>query len=259
MGDSVIDISIKNSIATVRINDSAKLNALSVSLVSEMETVMQSIVEDDNIRVTIITGTGRSFIAGADISYVKDLMPRKMRNYAHKVSGLNNLIYKSGKVFIAAINGFCLGGGLELALSCDIRIASKKAMFGFPEVTLGIIPGAQGTQLCTRLIGSARAKDIILSGRVFGAEEAENLGLLNYLVDPEELMGKAFCVADGMLKAAPIAQAYAKECINVCYETSFTQGCVFENHALEFCCATEDRTEGMNAFVEKRPPVFRGK
>ena len=232
------------------------LNALSPQMVGELtEAVVQTEKEED-IRVVIITGSGKAFVAGADIRYMKNLKPGEAQCFAAATCELYRRIETSSKIYIAAINGFALGGGLELALACDIRLASTAAAVGLPEVGLGIIPGGGGTQRLPRLIGEGKALELILTGARIDAEEAYRLGIVNRLTEPEELEAAAVTLAEKILKRGPKAVSYAKEAVKWGTQMDMTSAVAFENHLFGLCFAEEEQKEGMAAFLEKRKPFF---
>ncbi len=249
----------KGSIGYVTINRPETLNALNKTVLEELFDVFSSISDDENIRAVILTGEGRSFVAGADIGQMSTLTVAEGRAfgaYGHKVM---NLIENMEKPVIAAVNGFALGGGCELAMACDFRIASSKAKFGQPEVGLGITPGFGGTQRLSKLVGKGMAKLLILTAETINAEEALRIGLVEKVVEPDALIPACEEIAAKIASKAPIAVAMAKTCINKGYHLDMFSGCALEAEAFGGCFGTEDQKEGMKAFLEKRPAQFKNK
>ena len=249
----------KSNIGIVTMNNPKKLNALTNETIYELDIVLDNIEKDKEIMVVIITGNGKAFVAGADIAYMKNLSVYEAISYSKNTTDVYTKITNSRKVFIGAINGFALGGGCEMALACDIRIAGDRAKFGLPEVGLGIIPGGGGTQRLPKLIGTAKAKELILTGDTIEALGAFTLGLVNKVVDQDMLMDTALEMARKIAKAAPVALEYSKECINKSEEMTLESGIEFEKKMFGLCFATEDQKEGMSAFEEKRAVNFKGK
>ncbi len=251
---------VRNKTAFVTINRPDKLNALNDETVNELKEVFTSIKNNDAISVTILTGSGeKSFVAGADISELNKLNTVSGKTFTEKGQEVFNLIEKLGKPVIAAVNGFALGGGCELALACHIRLASEKAKFGQPEVILGIIPGYGGTQRLTRLINSGRAAEMILTGDMIDANEALRIGLVNKIYSAEELMSKAVELAEKISSRGEIAVRMALRAVVSCDELSESEGQNLESCLFALCCATEDFKEGTLAFLEKRKPNFKNK
>ena len=243
----------------VTINRPKAMNALNMQVIEEMTDLIGRIEADKSIRVVIFTGEGRAFVAGADIAQMQKFTPQEARELAMKGSEMMRRIDFLETVTIAAINGFALGGGCELALSCDIRIASEKAVFGQPEVALGITPGFSGTQRLPRVVGQAKAKEMILTGDPIDAAEAERIGLVNKVVAPEALMEEAEKMAQRILKNAPIAVRYSNAAIQRGCEQDIETGITIESSFFDMCFSTEDQTEGMTAFLEKRKAAFTDK
>ena len=249
----------KNNIGYVTINRPASMNALNKSVLIELLDVFQKIETDAEVRVVIITGEGKAFVAGADIvemSKLNTIEGRAMMTAGHKVM---NLIESMGKPVIAAVNGFALGGGCELSMACDIRIASEKAKFGQPEVGLGIIPGFGGTQRLARLVGSGMAKYLIMTTEIISASEAYRIGLVEKVVPPEELMDTAEKVAKTIVSKAPIAISTAKTAINNGFNMDMKSASQFEIETFTSSFGSDDKKEGMAAFLEKRTPEFMNK
>lgn len=249
----------KDGVAVVTISRPEALNALNSIVIAELEQVVTELERDRDIRAMILTGEGRSFVAGADIGEQYPLELDGGRRWGQRGSALMRRIEKLEFPTIAAVNGFALGGGCELALSCDLILASEKAKFGQPEVGLGITPGFSGTQRLPRRIGIAKAKELIFSGRMIKADEAKEIGLANAVYPPETLMDAAMEMARSFAKNAPIAVKYAKACIDRGMQMDIDGGIACENELFAMCFATADQKEGMGAFLEKRPATFENK
>ncbi|MDW7671415.1 MAG: enoyl-CoA hydratase-related protein [Bacillota bacterium] len=249
----------ENHIAILSINRPDQLNALNTSLLNELDEALERIRKDEQIFVFIVTGVGRAFVAGADIIEMKELNPESARKFAEKGSAVLRKIEQMEKPSIAAVNGFALGGGCELAMACDIRIASEKAKFGQPEIGLGIIPGFSGNIRLSSIVGQAKAKELIFTCDIIKAKEALELGLVNAVYDHEEFMERTLKMAETIASKAQLAVRYAKTAITRSAETDTETGMVLENSLFGLCFATEDQEEGMNAFINKRKPEFRAK
>lgn len=252
-----VKLELEDHILVVTMNRPKALNALNNQTLDELQEVTKMIAEDDNVYGVIITGEGRGFVAGADIVQMKPYKSEEGRTYAGYAQDTFNKIEALDKPVIAAVNGFALGGGCELALSCDIRIASEKAVFGQPEVTLGIMPCFGGTQRLPRLIGAGLAKEMIYTGRQVKAEEAKQFGLVNKVVAAEELIDIAKAMMKDILKVSPIGIKYAKIAINKGADMDLKNGLELEKDLVGLCFATEDKEIGMTAFLEKAKPSFR--
>ena len=249
----------QDGIAIVTIDRPEALNALNSTVITELEQVVAALESDRDVRCLILTGEGRSFVAGADIGEQYPLDLDGGRRWGQRGSALMRRIEKLEFPTIAAVNGFALGGGCELALSCDLILASEKAKFGQPEVGLGITPGFSGTQRLPRRIGIAKAKELIFSGRMIKADEAKEIGLANAVYPPETLMDAAMEMARSFAKNAPIAVKYAKACIDRGMQMDIDDGIACKNELFAMCFATADQKEGMGAFLEKRPATFENK
>lgn len=249
----------KDNIALVTIDRPEALNALNSTVIAELEQVVTELENDGTIRAMILTGEGRSFVAGADIGEQYPLDLDGGRRWGQRGSALFRRMEKLEFPTIAAVNGFALGGGCELAMSCDIILASEKAKFGQPEVGLGITPGFSGTQRLPRRVGVAKAKELIFSGRMVKADEAERIGLVNAVYAPEALLDGAMEMARSFAKNAPIAVKYAKACIDRGMQTDIDSGIACENELFAMCFATADQKEGMGAFLEKRTAEFQNR
>lgn len=247
------------SIATLTVDRPEALNALNTQAIAEMEQVIAGVAADPEVRVLIVTGAGRAFVAGADIAQMYPMGMIEGRDIAQKGSHMMRNLEKLEIPTIAAVNGFALGGGTELAMSCDIILASEKAVFGQPEVALGITPGFSGTQRLPRRIGVGRAKEMIYTGRKVKADEALQIGLVDFVYPPEELMAQARALAENIVKQSPIAVKFSKVAINRGLQVDIDSGIAIENEMFGMCFATEDKKEGMGAFLEKRSPTFQNK
>ena len=249
----------KDNIALVTIDRPEALNALNSTVIAELEQVVTELENDSTVRAMILTGEGRSFVAGADIGEQYPLDLDGGRRWGQRGSALFRRMERLEFPTIAAVNGFALGGGCELAMSCDIILASEKAKFGQPEVGLGITPGFSGTQRLPRRVGVAKAKELIFSGRMVKADEAERIGLVNAVYTPEALLDGAMEMARSFAKNAPIAVKYAKACIDRGMQTDIDSGIACENELFAMCFATADQKEGMGAFLEKRTAEFQNR
>ena len=249
----------QENIGIITIDRPEALNALNSTVILELIDVIGQVEQDGELRALIITGEGRSFVAGADIGEQCPMDLTAGRNWGRRGSALMRRIEKLEIPTIAAVNGFALGGGCELAMSCDIRLASEKAKFGQPEVGLGITPGFSGSQRLPRRVGVAKAKELIFSGKMIKADEAERIGLVNAVFAPEELMNGALEMARSFTKNAPIAVKYSKACIDRGMQMDIDDAIALENELFGMCYATADQKEGMTAFLEKRPAKFENK
>ncbi|HEY2848674.1 MAG TPA: enoyl-CoA hydratase-related protein [Gemmatimonadaceae bacterium] len=251
-------VEIADRIATVTINRPDKLNALNDGLMKEIGAAMDGFASNADVGAIILTGAGRAFVAGADISRLAVAQSGELEKFARFGQSVFRRIELSSKPVIAAVNGFALGGGCELALSCHVRIASTQAKFGLPEVKLGLIPGYGGTQRLPRLIGRGAALQLILTGDTIDGAEAMRLGLANAVVEPEALLPAARTMAATMLKNAPIAIARALEAVDVGLDATLEDGLRLEARLFGSLETTADMREGTKAFLEKRAPGFRG-
>ena len=242
----------QDNIGIITINRPEALNALNSAVFDELEPLVGELARDATLAALIITGEGRSFVAGADIGEQCPMDLEAGRKWARRGSSVFRRLEKLEIPTIAAVNGFALGGGCELALACDIILASEKAKFGQPEVGLGITPGFSGTQRLPRRVGVAKAKELIFSGKQIGAEEAKRIGLVNEVYAAEELLHKAVEMAKSFTATAPIAVKYSKACIDRGMQMDIDNGIALENELFAMCFATEDQKEGMGAFLEKR-------
>jgi enoyl-CoA hydratase len=249
----------QGNIALITINRPEALNALNSKVISELEQAVAAVEADTSLGAMILTGEGRSFVAGADIAEQCPMDPAAGRKWGQRGSAMMRRIELLPIPTIAAVNGFALGGGCELAMSCDIILASEKAKFGQPEVGLGITPGFSGTQRLPRRVGMAKAKELIFSGKMIKADEAEKIGLVNAVYAPEELMNGAMEMAKSFAANAPVAVRYAKSCIDRGMQMDMDSAIAYENELFALCFATDDQKEGMTAFLEKREKHFSGK
>lgn len=254
-----ITVEKHGAVAVLTINRPDKLNALNSSVHAEGVAALDELRRDDGVRVLVITGSGpKSFVAGADISEFEGKTPVTQRATFQEKT-LFNTIDAFPKPVIAMINGFCLGGGNELALACDIRICSENARFSQPEINLGIMPGGGGTQRLTRLIGEGRAMELILSGDMIDAATANKFGLVNHVFPAEELVEKTMEFAAKIAEKAPIALQLSKEAVKFASRSNLDEGLRREVDLFAICFSTEDKQEGVSAFLEKRKPVFKGR
>ncbi|MCU0397309.1 MAG: enoyl-CoA hydratase-related protein [Cyclobacteriaceae bacterium] len=244
------------AIALIQLNRPKELNALNKQLMEEVRDALQQLDKNDQVRVIIITGNEQAFAAGADIKQMADKSAIDML-LIDQFSTWDQ-IRKTKKPIIAAVSGFALGGGCEFAMTCDMIIASETAKFGQPEIKLGTIPGAGGTQRLTKAVGKAKAMELILTGRFISAEEARFYGLVNKVVPVEMYLEEAVTLAKEIASMSPVAVQLAKEAINRSFETQLDEGLAFERKNFYLTFASADQKEGMQAFVEKRKPEFKG-
>ena len=250
----------EDCLATVAISREKALNALSAELLRELKEVFEKLSRTESVRAVIVTGTGpKAFVAGADIAALRGIGPKEAADFANLGHSAMNAIDHCSKPVIAAVNGFCLGGGLELALACDFIYASESAKLGLPEVGLGLFPGWGGTQRLVRLIGKGRAKELILTGRILTAAEAERWGIVNRLCPAEQLITLAKETAREIAVKAPLAVMMANETMDGGMERTLAEGLKLEKETFSRCFETEDVKEGIAAFLEKRKPVFKGR
>lgn len=250
---------VVDRVATVTINRPDKLNALNEQVIRELGATFAELAGRDDVGAIILTGAGRAFIAGADITALATATAADLEHLSKYGGDIFRTFETSRKPVIAAVNGFAFGGGFEVALACHIRVASEKAVFGLPEVKLGLIPGYGGTQRLTRLIGRGRALQMLLTGDPVDAAEAHRLGIANMVVPTDELLAASTKLAQAMLKNGPLALARALEAVDRGLDMSLEDGIAFESKLFGSLGDTADMREGTTAFLEKRPAVFRGK
>lgn len=249
----------QDGIAVITMNRPKALNALNQETLDELNQVADMLAKDSSVQVVILTGSGdKAFVAGADIAQMQSMSAMEGRNFGKLGQAVFNKLENLPQPVIAAVNGFALGGGCELAMACDIRIASEKAKFGQPEVTLGITPGFAGTQRLPRLVGKGRAKQLLYTGDVIDAQEAYRIGLVNVVAPAEELMTTAKAVAQKIQSRAAVAVQLCKAAVNEGLDTDLETGTAYEAEVFGLCFATADQKEGMAAFVEKRKAQFTG-
>lgn len=249
-----------NSIGIITINRPTALNALNAATLRELDSLLTDIANDSTVKVIIIRGGGeKAFVAGADITAMQTMSALEARNFGKLGQKVFNKLENLPQPVIAAIHGFALGGGCELAISCDIRIATEKAKFGQPEVMLGVTPGFGGTQRLSRLVGKGCAKELLFVGDQIDAMEAYRLGLVNKVVPVEALMDTAMEMAQKIVSRAPVAVQLCKAAVNEGLDMDLDSGMAYEAEIFGLCFATADQTEGMQAFIEKRKANFIGK
>ncbi|MDN5201601.1 enoyl-CoA hydratase-related protein [Fulvivirgaceae bacterium BMA10] len=252
-------LEFQDGILTITINRPDKLNALNVATVEEIRMAMDKVYDEKDIKAVIFTGEGdKAFVAGADISEIAQLNEMNGRKFAENGQEVFSLIENCDKPIIAAVNGFALGGGCELAMACHMRVATESAKFGQPEVNLGVVPGYGGTQRLTHLVGKGKAMELLMSGDMMNANEAKELNLVNYVVaDKEELHVKCNEILRKIISKAPLAVGMVIHCVNAAYDPE-EKGYQTEANSFANCCKSEDFREGTSAFLEKRKPEFQG-
>ncbi|MEM1003562.1 MAG: enoyl-CoA hydratase-related protein [Bacteroidota bacterium] len=245
------------NVALIELSRPKDLNALNLQLMGELKDALRELDADDSVRVIVLTGNEKAFAAGADIKQMADKSAIDML----KIDQFStwDQIRKTKKPLIAAVSGFALGGGCELAMTCDMIIASETAKFGQPEIKIGVMPGAGGTQRLTKALGKAKAMELVLTGRFISAEEAHDYGLVNKVVPVEMYLYEALNLAKEIGNMSPVATQLAKEAVNRSFETHLDEGLYFERKSFYLAFASEDQKEGMKAFIEKRKPDYRGK
>jgi len=247
----------KERVGLIRLNRPKALNALNGALLKELMDTLETLDADDAFGSVVITGNDKAFAAGADIKQMVSATAVEM--HRSEFIALFDRIMGIRKPIIAAVSGWCLGGGNELAMSCDMIVASETAKFGQPEINLGVIPGAGGTQRLTKAVGKAIAMEMVLNNRTLSADEALNLGLINYVLPVDAYLDKAIALAQEIASRAPLAVQFGKKTVNLAFETPLSRGLERERNAFNFLFATEDQTEGMSAFIEKRQPEWKGR
>lgn len=249
----------QDGVATITLNRPKTLNALNDKLIAELDLVMNAILDDPEIKAVIITGGEKAFAAGGDIQFMSNADPLQAESFVEDIKITFDKIYNLDKPVIAAISGLALGGGSELALTCDVRIAAEGSMIGQPEINLGIIPGAGGTQRLTRTVGPAWAKYLVMSGAAIDADTALRIGLVTAVVPKDQLMNEARKLAAVLAAKSPVAMKAAKRCLNYGQNVDLNSGLNYELKTWAGLFSTEDQKEGMKAFLEKRKPVYKGK
>jgi enoyl-CoA hydratase len=254
---SLVTVERDGAVGVVLLNRPQQLNALSSALMDELVAALTELDDDGEIRCIVLGGDERAFAAGADVAELADATPVSL--YEGRRLDRWDAIRKIRTPLVAAVSGFCLGGGCELAMACDLIVASETAKFGQPEINLGVLPGAGGTQRLTRAVGKALAMDMILTGRMISAREALGFGLVARVVAKEAWLEEAKRVAREIAAKGPIAVRLAKEAVDTAFETPLAAGVDFERKAFYLVRASEDADEGLHAFLEKRPPEFKGR
>lgn len=251
----------REGVAWITINRPEVRNAMNSKVRTELKEALKKAEADPEVKAVVITGAGGNFAAGADLREFAELSPEEMKNWLDQygIQTVAEIITKMGKPVVAAVDGFCLGGGLELAMACDMIIATDRARFGQPEIRVGLIPGGGGTQRLPRLVGPHKAKEYIFTGNIIDASEAERIGLVNMVVPPEQLTEAVEKLLKRIVDKSPIMLKLAKEAVNAALELPLSKGLEYEKELFLKCWATEDRLEGVRAFLEKRKPVFKGR
>lgn len=249
----------KDGIETITINRPNVLNALNIETIGELSKAVDELEEDKKMKVAVLTGKGKAFIAGADIKQMKDMSPLEAKEFAEIGHSLLMKIENSRLPFIAAVNGYALGGGCEVMMACDIVIASASAKIGQPEINLGIHPGFGGTQRLPRLVGKAKAKELLLTGDTIGTEEALRIGLVNKVVDNDKLAEETEKLAQKIAAKSSVQTDFIKSLVNKGTDIDLPSACSLEISYFSSSFSTEDQKEGMTAFLEKRKPIFKGK
>jgi len=255
-----LQIERDGAVAIVTVNRPKVLNALDTRTLDELDHVIAELKQDDGVRAAVLTGAGeKSFVAGADINELAVMTPAGGREHARRGQRVFDAIEQMGKPVIAAINGFALGGGCELAMACTMRIAADTAKLGQPEINLGLIPGYAGTQRLARIVGKGRALELLLSGEQIGAQEAHRIGLVNRVVPAGDLMAEARKLAAALAAKAPVAVSYILDAVNKGLEMPFGEAQIFEATLFGLVASTDDMREGTKAFLEKRRAAFKGR
>jgi enoyl-CoA hydratase len=253
----IVNEQYEQGVALIQLNRPKELNALNTQLMQEVRDSLQQLDGNNQVRAIVITGNDQAFAAGADIKQMADKSAVDMLMIDQFSTW--DQIRKTKKPLIAAVSGFCLGGGCELAMTCDMIVASETARFGQPEIKIGVMPGAGGTQRLARAVGKVKTMEMVLTGRFVSAEEAFGLRMVNKVVPVEMYLREAVTLAGEISRMSPIATQLAKEAVNRAFETHLDEGLQFERKNFYLCFSSEDQKEGMKAFIEKRTPVYRGK
>ena len=253
-----IVVTKEDSIGMITLNRPEALNALNTKMVTELLDALNGFEKDDSVRCVIITGNERAFSAGADIEEMVEMSAIEMAKTGHFFP-LWDRVGRYPKPIVAALSGFVLGGGLELAMSCDVLIASETTRLGQPEINIGVIPGGGGTQRLTRAVGKYKAMEMVLTGKMIGSEEAKALGLVSKVVPKEAFLDEARRAAKEIASKSPLAIRFAKQAVNKAFEMGLSDGLDFERELFYLLFASEDKAEGMKAFLEKKKPEFKGK
>lgn len=260
MTEELVLYQVEEGIGIITINRPKALNALNTEVLKALGNILDLVRKDDKVKVLLITGAGdRAFVAGADIAEMKNLSPLQAREFSRLGQGIFRSLEEIPKPVIAVVNGFALGGGTELAISCDYILASENAVFGQPEVNLGIFPGFGGTQRLPKIVGKLRAKELCFFGERIPAKRALEIGLCNEVVAPDKLMERAKELAKKLIEKGLVAIALAKQAIEQGADLPLDRGLILEQTLWSLCFDTEDQKEGMSAFLEKRKPNFQGK
>lgn len=249
---SFVKFERQGPVAILTIDRPEALNALNSQVLCDLDEAITKVEQSEDVRAVVLTGTGRSFVAGADIGEMKGFSAIDGKRFGVQGGGVFLRLENLEVPVIAAINGFALGGGCELSMACDIRLASEKAKFGQPEVGLGITPGFGGTQRLPRIVGVSKAMELILTAKTIDAQQAKEIGLVSEVYPAEELMDKAMELAQAISANAPIAVCESKRCIRMGMQADIATGCAFEAESFGVTCGTQDKDEGMGAFLEKR-------
>ncbi len=258
MDTPALKLSRQDATAILTLDRPEALNALNLRVFDELEAAFTTLANDPTLRCVILTGAGKAFVAGADIKEMAAFSSVQARAFSRRGQQVMNLIEGFPRPVIAAVNGFALGGGCELAMACDLRIASEKAKAGQPEVNLGVTPGFAGTQRLAGLVGRSMAKYLLFTGEIIPADRALQIGLFDEVVTPEQLLPRCLEIAALIATKGPVAVSYCKHAVNVSAESTLAQGQAYEAELFAQAFATHDQKEGMTAFIEKRPATFTG-
>lgn len=258
MSYETLIVSKEGPLGLIALNRPEALNALNMKMVNELVAALEGFEKDESVRCVVLTGSERAFSAGADIKEMADMTAVQMAMTGHFFP-LWDKVGRYPKPIVAALSGFVLGGGLELAMGCDVLVASETTLLGQPEIDIGVIPGGSGTQRLTRAVGKYKAMEMVLTGKRIGAEEAKTLGLVSRVVPKEAYLTEAKKVASEIAAKSPVAIRMAKMAVNKSFEMGLSQGIDFERELFYLLFASEDKKEGMRAFLEKRKPDFKGK